>query len=165
MGIALIFFADTDILSAFAKADAIKYLKELCTTLNISPSIYEELMRAKRSGYSFVDEILLNAEITLLQEKEFKEFQGLVESEPQLHEGECQLLALCKSRGGILLTNDKLVKKYCNRNGIAFLDLEEILRAMNLKNILKREELKKVILDIEKKDWTTIKAKDDILGE
>lgn len=47
------FFADADILSAFAKANAVKYLKEFCRELGISPSIYEELMRAKRAGYSF----------------------------------------------------------------------------------------------------------------
>ncbi|VVB85954.1 Uncharacterised protein [uncultured archaeon] len=33
------FFADTDILSAFAKADAIKHLKELCKELGISPTL------------------------------------------------------------------------------------------------------------------------------
>jgi len=31
------FFADTDILSAFAKADAVKYLKHLFADLKISP--------------------------------------------------------------------------------------------------------------------------------
>lgn len=61
------FFVDTDILSAFAKADAIKYLKEFCKELNISPSIYDELMRAQRAGYSFVDEILQNVEMSFLQ--------------------------------------------------------------------------------------------------
>ncbi|MCX9011440.1 MAG: hypothetical protein OIN66_10000 [Candidatus Methanoperedens sp.] len=100
------FFADTDILSAFAKADAIKYLKEFCKELNISPSIYEELMRAKRADYAFVDEILENVEIILLSKDEFENFMALLESRKDLHEGECQLIVLCSSRKGILLTND-----------------------------------------------------------
>ncbi|MCZ7391779.1 MAG: hypothetical protein ABOK23_11765 [Candidatus Methanoperedens sp.] len=161
----MIFFADTDILSAFAKAGAIKYLKQLCADLKISPAIYEELVRAKHAGYSFVYEIITNVEIILLTEEEYKSFKNLLESRKDLHEGECQLIVLCTSRNGILLTNDKAVKKYCNKNNIDFLDLEEILRALKLRKILKHEKLKKLIEDIEKKDLTIIKSKEDILGD
>lgn len=159
------FFADADILSAFAKANAVKYLKEFCRELGISPSIYEELMRSKRAGYSFVDEIFQNVEIILPSEDEFKDFRNLLESRKDLHEGECQLIVLCKSRTGILLTNDRFVKKFCRQNNINFLDLEDILRALKLRKILKHDELKKLIEDIEKKDLTIIKSKDDILGD
>lgn len=159
------FFADTDILSAFAKADAIKYLKELCKELNISPSVYEELMRAKHAGYSFVDEILKTAEISLLSDDEFRDFRNLLETRKDLHEGECQLIILCKSRKGILLTNDRFVKKFCRRNNIDFLDLEDLLRALKLRKILKHEELKKLIEDIEKRDSTIIKSKEPILRD
>lgn len=159
------FFADTDILSAFTKANAIKYLKELCKELNISPSVYEELMRAKHAGYSFVDEILRNTEIILLSEDEFEDFRNLLETRKDLHEGECQLIVLCKSRKSILLTNDRFVKKYCRKNNIDFLDLEDLLRALKLRKILKHDELKKLIEDIEKKDFTIIKSTEDILGD
>lgn len=142
-----------------------KQLKELFEDLKISPSIYEELMRAKRAGYSFVDDIFQNTEIMLLSENEFKSFRNLLENEKNMHEGECQLIALCKSKNGILLTNDRYVKNYCKEKGIEFLDMEEILRAMKLRKIMKREELKKLIEDIEKKDHTIIKSKNDILEE
>lgn len=82
-----------------------------------------------------------------------------------LHEGECQLIVLCKSRKGILLTNDRFVKKFCRQNNINFLDLEDLLRALKLRKILKHDELKKLIDDIEKKDFTIIKSKDDILED
>lgn len=159
------FLADTDILSAFAKAGGIRYLKELCKELNISPSVYEELMRAKRAGYSFVDEILQNVEIILPSDDEFKAFRNLLESRKDLHEGECQLIVLCKSRKGILLTNDRFVKKFCKENSIDFLDLEDLLRALKLRKILQYVELKRLIDDIEKRDFTIIKSKDDILGD
>ncbi|MFH1323248.1 MAG: hypothetical protein ABIH80_05415 [Methanobacteriota archaeon] len=152
-------------MSAFAKANAIKQLKELFEELKISPSIYEELMRAKRAGYSFVDDIFQNTEIILLSENEFKSFRNLLENEKNMHEGECQLIALCRSRNGILLTNDRYVKNYCRENGIEFLDMEEILRAMKLRKILRHEELKKIIHDIEKKDHTIVKSKEAILEE
>jgi hypothetical protein len=54
------------------------------------------------------------------------------------------------------VTNDRYVKNYCKENGIEFLDMEEILRAMKLKKILNPEELRKLIEDIEKKDHTII---------
>ncbi len=159
------FFVDSDILSAFVKVSGIKHLKALFQEINISQSIYEELARAKRVGYPYLDDILTEVEIVLLSDDEFKDFRNLLENEEDLHEGECQLIALCKSREGILITNDKAVKKYCKMNNIDFLDLEDVLRALKLKKILTYVELKKLIEDIEKKDWTIIKAKDDILKD
>jgi len=152
-------------LSAFAKANALKQLNELFEKLKISPSVYEELMRAKRAGYSFVEDIFRNVEIILLSESEYKSFRNLLEKEKNMHEGECQLIVLSRSRNGILLTNDKYVKNHCEKNGIEFLDLEEILRAMKLRQIIKREELKKLIEDIEKNDRTVVKSKEEILED
>ena len=43
--------------------------------------------------------------------------------------------------------------------------MEEILRAMKLRKILRHEELKKIIHDIEKKDHTIVKSKEAILEE
>lgn len=140
-------------------------LKELFEELKISPSVYEELMRAKRAGYSFVDAIFRNVDIVLLSENEFNSFRYLLENERNMHEGECQLIALCRSRKGILLTNDRYVKNYCKENKIEFLDMEEILRAMKLKKILSCEGLRKLIEDIEKKDHTIIRSKEDILED
>ncbi len=152
-------------MSAFAKANALMRLKELFEELKISPSVYEELMRAKRAGYSFVDDIFRDVEIILLSENEFESFRNLLETEKNMHEGECQLIALCRSRKGILLTNDRYVKNHCRENRIEFLDLEEILRAMKLRKILKREELRMLIESIEKKDHTIVKSKEEILED
>lgn len=159
------FFVDTDILSAFVKVGGIKYLKVLFQDLNIAPSVYEELVRAKRAGNLYLDDILTEVEIVLLSEDEFRDFRNLLENEKDLHEGECQLLVLCKSRKGVLITNDKVVKNHCKENNTYFLDLEDVLRALKLKNILNYEELKNLIEDIEKKDRTIIKAKENILKD
>lgn len=40
-----------------------------------------------------------------------------------------------------------------------------MLRALKLRKILKHDELKKLIEDIEKKDFTIIKSKEAILGD
>lgn len=159
------FFIDSDILSAFVKVGGIKYLKTLFHEINISQSIYEELARAKRAGYPYLDDIIAEVKIAVLSEDEFKYFRNLLENEDDLHEGECQLIALCRTRKGFLITNDKAVKKYCKINKVDFLDLEDILRALKLKKILTNEELRDLIEDIEKKDWTIIKAKEAILRD
>ena len=159
------FFVDTDILSAFDKVGGMGHLKALFEDMDMAQSIYEELMRAKRAGYPYLDDIVDKVKIVLLSEGEFKDFRSLFESADNLHEGECQLIALCKSRSSILLSNDKQVKKYCKQNRIDCLDLEDILRALKLKQILTRAELKILIEDIEMKDWTMVKSKDDILAD
>lgn len=75
------------------------------------------------------------------------------------------MIILCKSRRCILLTNDRFVKKFCIKSNIDFLDLKDLLRALKLRKILKHDELKKLIADIEKKDFTIIKSKEAILGD
>ncbi|VVB85955.1 Uncharacterised protein [uncultured archaeon] len=58
-----------------------------------------------------------------------------------------------------------LVKKFCRKNSIDFLDLEDILRALKLRKILKNDELRKLIEDIEERDFTIIKSKGEILED
>ena len=137
------FFVDTDILRKFAKADVVKYLKQLFVYLKISPTAYEELVRAKRAGYSFVDNILDAVKIVLLSDEEVRDFRSLLESVNNLHEGECHLIVLCRSRNGILLTNDTPVKRYCDENNVNHLDFEEILRSLKRRKVIQYSELKK----------------------
>lgn len=152
---------DTDIVSAFGKANAISPLIRLFRRLYIPPSVYHELMRAKYIGYDFVDVILDKTEILMLNPTEFEEFRRILENEKSLHEGEIQGIVLCKYRGEVFLTNDKEAKKYCDGIGVEHLDLEEILRA--LRRLLSKDELKTLIEELEVKDRIIIKAKDEIL--
>jgi hypothetical protein len=49
--------------------------------------------------------------------------------------------------------------------GVAVLDLEELLRALKLKSVLSDAQLRELIEQIELKDRTVIKAKDEILKD
>jgi predicted nucleic acid-binding protein len=60
---------------------------------------------------------------------------------PQLGRGEIESIALAVSERLVVLTNDKQAKRICQANLISFIDLEEILRAIKIKGILKYEEL------------------------
>ena len=63
----------------------------------------------------------------------------------------------------MLLTNDRKAKRACEQIGVTFLDLEELLRALKLRDILSDAQLEELIQKIEKRDRTIIKAKDEIL--
>ncbi|MBI3000229.1 MAG: hypothetical protein HYY46_17530 [Deltaproteobacteria bacterium] len=67
-----------------------------------------------------------------------------------------------------LVQAEKLFTSYpqiSNTLGLSYLDLEEILRALKTKGILNTEALAQIIDQIEEKDHTRIKAKDQILSK
>ena len=114
-------------------------------------------MRAKKIGFDFVDELIKNVRILNLSEDEYSEFVRLLEDEDYLHSGELQGIVLCKHRNGVLLTNDRRAKNFCKGNNIVYFDVKGILRAFYKKKVLKREEIRDLVKDIEEKDNTRIK--------
>ena len=114
-------------------------------------------MRAKKIGFDFVDELIKNVRILNLSEDEYSEFVRLLENEDYLHSGELQGIVLCKHRNGVLLTNDRRAKNFCKGNNIVCFDVKGILRAFYKKKVLKREEIRDLVKDIEEKDNTRIK--------
>lgn len=151
---------DTDILSTFGKVGKIALLRKLFGNLIVPPSVHHELIRAKSVGYDFVESILENVEVIPLTSEEFEDFKDILEKEGTLHEGEIQGMIICKKRDGIFCTNDYAAKRYCRKNGIEFIDLEDILFALVKKGIVSKKELKELIEKIEQKDRTLIKAKE-----
>jgi predicted nucleic acid-binding protein len=82
--------------------------------------------------------------------------------ERYLHSGELQGIVLCKNRNGVLLTNDRRAKNFCKRTDIAYFDIKGILRAFYKENVLKEEEIRSIVKDIEEKDNTRIKGFEEI---
>jgi predicted nucleic acid-binding protein len=158
----MITVADTDILSMFGKANAISILKSVFKELYAPIAVYEELLRAKDVGFSFVDDILNDLEIISLGEEECKEYVVSLKSERYLHKGELQGIIICKHRKGILLTNDKMAKNFCKNNEILYFDIKGILRILFLKDVLNEKETRKLASEIEEKDNTTIKDFEEI---
>jgi predicted nucleic acid-binding protein len=62
--------ADTDILSMFGKVESISTLKRLFKELKVPSAVYEELLRAKEVGFSFVDDVFTDIEVINLSEDE-----------------------------------------------------------------------------------------------
>jgi len=100
-----------------------------------------------------------------LAEGQIKEVESLVITYPQLGSGEIESFVLAKAHHLICLTNDRQAKRGCQALGVPCLDLEEILRALKIKEILPTKFLEEVIDQIEEKDHTRIKAKKQILRD
>lgn len=155
--------ADTDILSAFAKAEGTIYLLGIFDSVFIAPSVFAELSVASRKGFAFADEIISSVKQLVLTEMELQEVSALRNDYPALGNGEIESIVVAKQRSWILLTNDSKAKSVCERTGVTFLDLEELLRVLKRKHILSNMQLKEFIQKIEQRDRTVIKAREEIL--
>jgi len=132
--------------------------------LLITFEVYNELLRAKEVGYDFVDDILkqgfeiVNLDLDLIQEYETK-----TKELKNLHPGELTSIMLCKRDGIDFVTNDNRAKRFCQDNGVEWLDIIDILRLCYKKHILDKNEIEKMVDDIEKYDRTKITRKKEIL--
>ena len=160
---------DTDILSCFSKIKRFDLLQslfkkeEFCIPLRV----YEELLRAKEKGYDFVDYALKLIEegkirVEPLDRKELDVVREL-SKRGRLGFGEIEALALAKVRGGILLSNDRVVGKVGAELNVDVFNLEDILHAFLKFNIITKGELENLINEIESKDRIKIKNKDKLL--
>ena len=155
--------ADTDILSAFGKAEGVDCLARLFDAMYITPSVFAEMSVASRMGFAFVDEITGRVHQLVLAETETREISELRHRHPSLGNGEIESIVVAKQRSWICLTNDRQAKRLCERMDVVYLDLEELLRALYLKHILSRAQLEDLIQRIEQRDRMVIKARDEIL--
>jgi predicted nucleic acid-binding protein len=146
----------------FGKVKSISILKSVFKELYAPIAVYEELLRAKDVGFSFVDDVLNDLEIISLNEEEYREYIISLKNERYLHKGELQGIIICKHRNGILLTNDKMAKNFCKNNEILYFDIKDILRTLFLKGMLNEKEIRELASEIEEKDNTKIKDFEEI---
>jgi predicted nucleic acid-binding protein len=99
-----------------------------------------------------------------LSEDENREAERLSSLHPQLGSGEIECFVLAQTHRLLCLTNDRQAKMVGHILGLAYLDLEEILRALKIRQILTTEAVADLIAQIEEYDHTRIKAKEQILS-
>ena len=80
-------------------------------------------------------------------------------------EGEREIAAVAKQRRWQVLTNEKLVKNWCQRERIPYLDLPAFLRALWRTGLMRKEEVEQLIKEIEEKDRVVFKNKEQILAD
>lgn len=156
---------DADIASTLAKIHRIDLLEKLFgPNIFISEAVYKELLVIKQAGYDFPVRIFEKAKIlSLSSEKDFNDFENLIENR-QIHYGEAECISLAMNRGYVFLTNDTVALKYAESKNIKVLNLKDILIRIAKLNLVAREEMENLMADMEKKDNTYIKWKDEILN-
>jgi predicted nucleic acid-binding protein len=156
--------ADTDILSTFGKVGRVDLLLALFQPLYVAPAVSQELRRAERMGFPWVARIRQAVARLPLTDSEREDVERLFDCHPQLGSGEIESFVLAQPHHLLCLTNDRQAKTVARILNLAYLDLEEILRALKNRGILTTEALADLIAHIEEADHTRIKAKEQILS-
>jgi predicted nucleic acid-binding protein len=91
---------DTDILSAFAKANALQPLKKLFSKhdIYIAPEIYEELSVPVDYGYSFPLKIFEEFEIIATFREEQEIYREFLRANRRVGKGELEAISICINR-------------------------------------------------------------------
>jgi predicted nucleic acid-binding protein len=155
--------ADTDILSTFGKLERVDLLHTLFPKIYVAPAVHKELGTVERLGFAWARSVREAIELLSPAKDEVEKIEHLSVSYPQLGAGEIETLVLANTHRLLCLTNDRQAKATCRALNCAYLDLEDVLRAFKLKGILTVAALSRLMEQIEEKDRTRIKAKDQIL--
>ncbi|MDY6788590.1 MAG: hypothetical protein SVV03_01370 [Candidatus Nanohaloarchaea archaeon] len=155
---------DTNILSTFAKIGRLDLLFNIFGEIEISANVFEEIEQAFELGYPHASTLLKlvkNKRISVISpdKSEIVIFSELPDSFGQ---GERDSIAIARERNKLLVSNDTSVVNYCNREEIDCVRLSTVLRYLWKKNILSKEEVKKLIED---KDNVVISQQDEIFRE
>lgn len=145
---------DTDVLCAFAKVEALPLLRALfgVETLKISPGVWGETLQSQ--GYEYFNRIaddFNQGKITLVLLTE-EELQLAHQLSPTLGKGERELLAVAKTRHGILLSNEKRVLHYAQQLSVICYRMSTLLRALWQKQIVSRDAVEQLIHALEIRD-------------
>lgn len=161
--------ADTNILSTFAKIDQLNLLIRLFAPerVGLVPAVYTEFQNGVDAGYTILQTVIElvqqgQFELTVPASSEIFQKDNLPRS---FDAGERETLCVAQSRSYPILTNETQVKRWCERNGIAYWDLPGILRALWRMNFVSREQVQSLIEQIEAKDRIVFKNKEQIFQE
>jgi predicted nucleic acid-binding protein len=160
---------DTNILSTLAKVEKLDLLLQLFAQeeVGIPSAVYEEVYIGVEKGYGALQSVLdliklRRVHLIPLSEEEIVAKTALPRS---FDEGKREMVAVAIDRPWPILTNEKLVKNWCQREGVRCLDLSAFLRALWRTGLRKKEEVRALIKEIEEKDRIIFKNKEHILAD
>ena len=79
--------------------------------------------------------------------------------------GEAESISVCLHRGKVkLLTNDKRARNFCRESDTSCLDLPEILRALWVRRVATKQEVRQLLERIETEQGMVMKNKEAIFG-
>lgn len=126
------FIIDTDILSMFAKADALDILvmffgKE---QLGVTPAIADEITVPLQYGYDFPTQILASIPVVSINRTIAENTVKFGLSSTKLGRGEREAIAFCQIENACFVTNDTVARKFAQEQGVNVFSLQAILRAL-----------------------------------
>ncbi len=143
---------DTDIISAFAKAEALEELIILFKDVYIVPAVYFELKKSLEAGYTFPQNIfgkIKTLELSAEEKETTKDFASHIKT---LGIGELESIVVCKTRDFLFTSFDKSAIKFSEQNGIKTVLGKPILRSLWSLSICSVERVKEIIKLIEERD-------------
>ncbi len=161
--------ADTNVLSTFAKIGQWSLLFRLFDNqrLGVVPAVYGEFQAGVNKGYTDLQgvvKLIQQGRIDLVTPTAQEVFQE--DALPASFDaGERETLAVAKSRGYTILTNETQIKNWCKRERIEYWDLPGLLRALWRTNVASRELVRSLIDEIEAKDRIVFRNKEAILQD
>lgn len=161
--------ADTNILSTFAKINQLPLLLRLFgnARIGVVPAVYEECEEGVSKGYTVLRDVVSlikqgEVKLVLPTTKEVFEKATLPGS---FDTGERETMVVANSRGYSILTNETQVKNWCKRTGVGYFDLPGILRALWRTNLLNKEEVRTLMVQIEGRDRIVFKHKEQVFED
>lgn len=149
---------DTDILSTLLKVGKLDLLLKLFpkSKILLCPSAASEMGRSTELG--FTTETLETLTKVELAPRE-KELAREIAERPALGLADCECLSVAKIRECLLLSNDRLVRSEASSRGIETMSLPLVLRELWRSEVLKKEDVAKLVIKIERRDNMVFKQR------
>jgi len=147
---------DTDILSMFAKIDAVDLLKQLFGKRGvITPKIRDEISVSLEYGYNFPLKVISTLKTVPLNDQALEEYIRM-HGNLSLGKGELEAIAYCKTGKCAFATNDIKAREFAKSEGVFVISLQAILRALWKKKISSKKEIKRILERIKEADNLTV---------
>lgn len=149
---------DADILSMFAKVDAIEMLGEFLGRgrAAITPAIRDEISVPLQYGYSFPERVLSAIPVIPLTGKAWQEHERLWAFGSSLGKGELEAIAFCKAEGSLFVTNDSAARGFAQDQGVQVISLQAVLRGLWLSGMRNKGEVRELLERIRVADYLEI---------
>lgn len=136
------------------------------STIFIPPAVEQELRAGLARGVTYLQNVLdliPMGQVQLLDLNE-SDLECMTSLPKALGPGEREAIALCLRHGATLLCSDRRVVRYCDAQGILYLDLASLLRMLWTEGVATRAKVKTLIVRMEKAENLVFKDQDRVFA-
>lgn len=160
---------DADILSMFAKVDAIDLLGGFLgrERVAMTVAIRDEISIPLQYGYSFPEKVISKIQIIPLTGKAWQEHERLWAFGSSLGKGELEAVAFCRAEGALFATNDSAARGFAQKQGVQVISLQAILRGLWLSGMQSKVDVRELLDRIKEADYLEVppEVELEIFGE